>query len=65
MLAGVGWNMLDYVQHYKNGDYAHLSNGHRLYVHNLRRVAIRAAVSMAEKGDMVVSSFPFCSCWLG
>lgn len=56
MLAAVGWNMLDYVHYCKNGDSMHLPNGHRLYVHDIRRVAIRTAVAMAEKGDIVVSS---------
>ncbi|ONK64106.1 uncharacterized protein A4U43_C07F22140 [Asparagus officinalis] len=54
MLAGVGWNILDYVQYSKHADSAHLPNGHRLYVHDIRRVAIRTAVAMAEKGDIVV-----------
>lgn len=54
MLAAVGWNMLDYVHYCKNGDSRHLPNGHRLYVHDIRRVAIRTAIAMAEKGDIVV-----------
>ncbi|XP_029123374.1 UDP-N-acetylmuramoyl-L-alanyl-D-glutamate--2,6-diaminopimelate ligase MurE homolog, chloroplastic isoform X2 [Elaeis guineensis] len=53
MLAGVGWTMQDYVQYGKSGCCPPLPNGHKLFVHDIRRVAIRAAVAMAEKGDIV------------
>lgn len=55
MLAGVGWTMHDYVHYCKNDYYPPLPNGHRLFVHDNRRVAVRAAIAMAEKGDIVVS----------
>ncbi|XP_020080042.1 uncharacterized protein LOC109703730 [Ananas comosus] len=54
MLAGVGWTMHDYVHYCKNDYYPPLPNGHRLFVHDNRRVAVRAAIAMAEKGDIVV-----------
>ncbi|XP_073012708.1 UDP-N-acetylmuramoyl-L-alanyl-D-glutamate--2,6-diaminopimelate ligase MurE homolog, chloroplastic-like [Typha latifolia] len=54
MLAGVGWTMHDYVQYCKNNRYPSLANAHRLFVHDNRRVAIRAAVAMAKEGDVVV-----------
>nr|CAD1821010.1 unnamed protein product [Ananas comosus var. bracteatus] len=53
MLAGVGWTMHDYVHYCKNDYYPPLPNGHRLFVHDNRRVAVRAAIAMAEKGDIV------------
>ncbi|KAJ0966668.1 hypothetical protein J5N97_023585 [Dioscorea zingiberensis] len=54
MLAGVGWTMQSYAQFGKNNYYLPLPNGHKLFVHDMRRVAVRAAVAMADKGDMVV-----------
>ncbi|KAL0371786.1 UNVERIFIED_CONTAM: UDP-N-acetylmuramoyl-L-alanyl-D-glutamate--2,6-diaminopimelate ligase MurE, chloroplastic [Sesamum calycinum] len=54
MLAGVGWTMQDYLKHGENDYYPPLPNGHRLFLHDIRRVAVRCAVAMAEEGDMVV-----------
>lgn len=56
MLAGVGWTMQDYLKHGENDYYPPLPNGHRLFLHDIRRVAVRAAVAMGEEGDVVVSS---------
>lgn len=55
MLAGVGWTMQDYLKYGENDYYPPLPNGHRLFLHDIRRVAVRAAVAMGEEGDMVVS----------
>lgn len=54
MLAGVGWTMQDYLKYGENDYYPPLKNGHRLFLHDLREVAVRAAVAMGEEGDMVV-----------
>ncbi|KAK4769290.1 hypothetical protein SAY86_027440 [Trapa natans] len=54
MLAGVGWGVQDYLKFGEKNHYVPLSNGHKLFVHVNRQVAIRAAVAMAEEGDMVV-----------
>ncbi|KAG9441292.1 hypothetical protein H6P81_017146 [Aristolochia fimbriata] len=54
MLAGVGWTMLDYLKYGENDYYPPLPNGHRLFLHDIRRVAVRAAVAMGEEGDIVV-----------
>ncbi|XP_010241881.1 PREDICTED: uncharacterized protein LOC104586371 [Nelumbo nucifera] len=54
MLAGIGWTMQDYLKHGENDYYPPLPNGHRLFLHDIRRVAVRAAVAMGEEGDMVV-----------
>ncbi|KHM99967.1 UDP-N-acetylmuramoyl-L-alanyl-D-glutamate--2, 6-diaminopimelate ligase [Glycine soja] len=54
MLAGVGWTMQDYLKYGENDYYPPLPNGHRLFLHDIRRVAVRAAVAMGEEGDMVV-----------
>ncbi|PIA49366.1 hypothetical protein AQUCO_01300292v1 [Aquilegia coerulea] len=54
MLAGVGWTMQDYLKYGENDYYPPLRNGHRLFLHDIRRVAVRAAVAMGEEGDMVV-----------
>lgn len=54
MLAGVGWTMQDYLKHGENDYYPPLPNGHRLFLHDIRRVAVRCAVAMGEEGDMVV-----------
>lgn len=58
MLAGVGWTMQEYLKHGENDYYPPLPNGHRLFLHDIRRVAVRCAVAMGEEGDMVVS---FCT----
>lgn len=55
MLSGVGWTMQDYLKHGENDYYPPLPNGHRLFLHDIRRVAVRAAVAMGEEGDIVVS----------
>ncbi|KAJ7944935.1 UDP-N-acetylmuramoyl-L-alanyl-D-glutamate--2, 6-diaminopimelate ligase [Quillaja saponaria] len=55
MLAGVGWTMQDYLKHGENDYYPPLPNGHRIFVHDIRRVAVRAAVAMGEEADMVVA----------
>ncbi|XP_074317722.1 UDP-N-acetylmuramoyl-L-alanyl-D-glutamate--2,6-diaminopimelate ligase MurE homolog, chloroplastic [Silene latifolia] len=54
MLSGIGWTMQDYLKHGENDYYPPLSNGHRLFLHDIRRVAVRCAVAMGEEGDMVV-----------
>lgn len=54
MLAGIGWTMQDYLKHGENDYYPPLPNGHRLFLHDIRRVAVRAAVAMGEEGDVVV-----------
>lgn len=55
MLAGVGWTMEEYLKHGTNDYYPPLPNGHRIFLHDIRRVAVRAAVAMGEQGDVVVS----------
>jgi len=57
MLAGVGWSMQEYLKHGENDYYPPLPNGHRLFLHDIRRVAVRCAVAMGEEGDMVVSVY--------
>lgn len=59
MLAGVGWSMQDYLKYGENDYYPPLPNGHRLFLHDIRRVAVRAAVAMGEEGDIVVSALLF------
>lgn len=54
MLVGVGWTMQDYLKYGENDYYPPLPNGHRLFLHDIRRVAVRAAVAMGEEGDVVV-----------
>ncbi|CAJ1937416.1 unnamed protein product [Sphenostylis stenocarpa] len=54
MLSGVGWSMQDYLKYGENDYYPPLPNGHRLFLHDIRRVAVRAAVAMGEEGDVVV-----------
>ncbi|EPS66522.1 hypothetical protein M569_08254, partial [Genlisea aurea] len=54
MLAGVGWTMQDYLKHGENDYYPPLANGHRLFLHDIRRVAVRCGVAMGEEGDVVV-----------
>uniref|UniRef100_A0A452YTG7 UDP-N-acetylmuramoyl-L-alanyl-D-glutamate--2,6-diaminopimelate ligase MurE homolog, chloroplastic n=3 Tax=Triticinae TaxID=1648030 RepID=A0A452YTG7_AEGTS len=54
MLSGVGWTMEEYLKHGANDYYPPLPNGHRLFLHDIRRVAVRAAVAMGEQGDVVV-----------
>lgn len=54
MLAGVGWTMQDYLKHGENDYYPPLPNGHRIFLHDIRRVAVRCAVAMGEEGDVVV-----------
>lgn len=47
--------MQDYLKYGENDYYPPLPNGHRLFLHDIRRVAVRAAVAMGEEGDMIVS----------
>ncbi|KAL5552058.1 hypothetical protein UlMin_002234 [Ulmus minor] len=54
MLAGVGWTMQDYLKYGENDYYPPLPNGNRLFLHDIRRVAVRCAVAMGEEGDIVV-----------
>ncbi|KAM7256494.1 hypothetical protein ACFE04_012235 [Oxalis oulophora] len=54
MLAGIGWTMQDYLKYGENDYYPPLPNGNRLFLHDIRRVAVRCAVAMGEEGDMVV-----------
>uniref|UniRef100_A0A0D9XM62 Mur ligase central domain-containing protein n=1 Tax=Leersia perrieri TaxID=77586 RepID=A0A0D9XM62_9ORYZ len=53
MLAGVGWTMEEYLKYGANDYYPPLPNGHRIFLHDIRRVAVRAAVAMGEQGDVV------------
>lgn len=57
MLAGVGLTLKDYLRYGETCGYPSLQNGTRLFVHDIRRVAIRAAIAMGKEGDMIVSSF--------
>ncbi|XP_038971299.1 UDP-N-acetylmuramoyl-L-alanyl-D-glutamate--2,6-diaminopimelate ligase MurE homolog, chloroplastic-like [Phoenix dactylifera] len=54
MLMGVGWTMQDYLQHGGNNGHPMLPNGHKLFVHDIRRVALQAAAAMGEEGDIIV-----------
>jgi len=54
MLAGVGWSMEEYVKWGDEDYYPPLPNGHRLFVYDIRSIAVRAAVAMGEEGDAVV-----------
>ncbi|PKA53030.1 hypothetical protein AXF42_Ash002011 [Apostasia shenzhenica] len=54
MLAGVGWTVNDYLRFGESDCYPPLPNNHRIFVHENRRVAVRAAVAMGREGDMVV-----------
>lgn len=47
--------MQEYLKYGENDYYPPLPNGHRLFLHDIRRVAVRAAVAMGEEGDVVVS----------
>ncbi|XP_028075333.1 UDP-N-acetylmuramoyl-L-alanyl-D-glutamate--2,6-diaminopimelate ligase MurE homolog, chloroplastic-like isoform X3 [Camellia sinensis] len=40
MLAGVGWTMQAYLKHGENDYYPPLPNGHKLFLHDIRRVAL-------------------------
>lgn len=51
--------MEEYLKHGANDYYPPLPNGHRLFLHDIRRVAVRAAVAMGEQGDVVVSFYEF------
>ncbi|XP_008775670.2 UDP-N-acetylmuramoyl-L-alanyl-D-glutamate--2,6-diaminopimelate ligase MurE homolog, chloroplastic-like [Phoenix dactylifera] len=53
MLAGIGLTLQDYLQYDENFLYPVLPNGCRLFLHDIRRVAIRAAVAMGKEGDMI------------
>ncbi|KAJ0970168.1 hypothetical protein J5N97_023045 [Dioscorea zingiberensis] len=61
MLAGIGWNLRDFLQYSQNDQYLSHANGHRLFLHDIRRVAIRAAIAMGKKGDMIVIMEPMVS----
>ncbi|KAJ0910211.1 putative acid--amino-acid ligase (peptide synthase) [Helianthus annuus] len=54
MLAGIGLTMQDYLKHQADDYHPPLANGHRLFLHDIRRVAVRSAVAMGEEGDIVV-----------
>ncbi|CAN8245492.1 unnamed protein product [Cochlearia groenlandica] len=54
MLSGIGWTMQEYLKHGEHDYYPPLANGNRLFLHDVRRVAVRCAVAMGEEGDMVV-----------
>lgn len=54
MLSVFGWTVQDYVRHSRTAGCLCLPNGHKLFVIDLRRVAMRAAIAMAEEGDIVV-----------
>ncbi|KAE8677979.1 hypothetical protein F3Y22_tig00111463pilonHSYRG00113 [Hibiscus syriacus] len=55
MLAGVGRSMQEHLKYGENDYHPPLSDGHQLYVHQNRRVAIRNAIAMCE-GDMIVTA---------
>lgn len=48
--------MHDYLNFGENDYCPPLPNGHRLFLHDIRRVAVRCAVAMGEEGGMVISS---------
>ncbi|KAL6182203.1 hypothetical protein ACLB2K_043626 [Fragaria x ananassa] len=54
MLSGIGWTMQEYLKHGEHDYYPPLPNGHRIFLHDIRRVAVRCAVAMGEEGDVVV-----------
>ena len=56
MLAGIGWNLRDYLQYSQNDQYLSHENGHRIFLHDTRGVAIHPAIAMGKKGNMIVSS---------
>jgi len=58
MLAGVGRTMKNHSRYGENNYNPPLPNGHRLFVHETRRVALQAAMAMGEEGDIVVSFLP-------
>lgn len=55
MLAGVGWSMDEYCKSGEEDYYSPLPNGNRLFVYDIRTIAVRAGVAMGEEGDAVVS----------
>lgn len=55
MLAGVGWSMEEYCKWGEEDYYPPLPNGNRLFVYDIRTIAVRAGVAMGEEGDAVVS----------
>ncbi|XP_020581132.1 uncharacterized protein LOC110025164 [Phalaenopsis equestris] len=54
MLDGVGWTINDYLQIGESDCYPPLPNNHRIFVHENRRVALRAAIAMGKEKDIVV-----------
>ncbi|KAG0474624.1 hypothetical protein HPP92_014310 [Vanilla planifolia] len=54
MLSGVGWTIKDYLQFGQSDCYPSLPNNHRIFLHEIRRVALRAAIAMGKEGDIVV-----------
>ncbi|CAL5424482.1 unnamed protein product [Camellia sinensis] len=50
------WNhkTIQILKHGENDCYQPLPNGHKLFFHDIRWAAIRAAVAMGEEGDMVL-----------
>ncbi|PHU09158.1 hypothetical protein BC332_21018 [Capsicum chinense] len=44
----------DYLKYRENNYYPPLPNGHRLFLHDIRRVDVGYVVAMGEEGDMVV-----------
>ncbi|BBN15581.1 UDP-N-acetylmuramoyl-L-alanyl-D-glutamate--2,6-diaminopimelate ligase [Marchantia polymorpha subsp. ruderalis] len=54
MLAGVGWSMEEYLKWGESDYYPPLPNGNRLFVYDIRTIAVRAGVAMGEEGDAVV-----------
>ncbi|KAG0583458.1 hypothetical protein KC19_3G137600 [Ceratodon purpureus] len=54
MLAGVGWSMDEYCKMGEEDYYPPLPNGNRLFVYDIRTIAVRAGVAMGEEGDAVV-----------
>ncbi|RZC90222.1 hypothetical protein C5167_028315 [Papaver somniferum] len=53
MLSGVVWSMQEVFEFGENDYHPPLPNRHRLLLHDIRRAAVRASVSMREEGDMV------------
>ncbi|KAI0489306.1 hypothetical protein KFK09_029148 [Dendrobium nobile] len=54
MLDGVGWTINDYLQVGESDCYPPLPNYHKIFVHENRRVALRAAIAMGKAEDIVV-----------
>ncbi|PKA59385.1 hypothetical protein AXF42_Ash001479 [Apostasia shenzhenica] len=54
MLSALGWTVQDYIRCCGEDFFLSLPNGHKLFVHDSRRLAVWAAITMAEEDDVVV-----------